>query len=78
VSLICLAPLLLAQAAPAAEECKANLPEKPAAAAPVVAAFYDQKADARAAMDAALADAAQAHRDLEDRRIMGSAVLLPF
>jgi thiol:disulfide interchange protein len=62
VSLLCLAPLLLAQAAPAAEECKANLPEKPVAAAAAAKPFYDQKADARAAMDAALADAAQSRR----------------
>ena len=59
MSLLCLAPLLLVQAAPAPEECKANLPEKPAAAAKP---FYDQRADARAAMDAALADAAQSGR----------------
>lgn len=62
MSLLCLAPLLLAQAAPAAEECKANLPERPAAAAAAAKPFYDQKADARAAMDAALADAAQSGR----------------
>lgn len=62
MSLLCLAPLLLAQAAPAAEECKANLPERPPAAAPAATTFYDQKADARAAMDAALADAAQSGR----------------
>ncbi len=62
MSLLCLAPLLLAQAAPAAEECKANFPDKPAAAAPAATTFYDQKADARAAMDAALADAAQGGR----------------
>lgn len=61
----CFAPLLLAQAmqaAPSAEECKANLPEKPPAAAPAATTFYDQKADASAAMAAALADAAQSGR----------------
>lgn len=62
MSLLCLAPLLLAQAAPAAEECKANLPEKPVAAAAAAKPFFDQKADAHAAMDAALADAAQSGR----------------
>lgn len=62
MSLACLAPLLLAQAAPAATECKASLPDKPAAAAKAAAGFYDQSADARAAMDAALADAARTGR----------------
>ncbi len=58
----CLAPLLLAQAAPVATECKAGLPEKPVVTAAVAPAFYDQKADARAAMDAALADGAATAR----------------
>ena len=62
MSLTCLAPLLLAQAAPAAAECKANLPDKPVAAAVAAMPFYDQKADARAAMDAALAEAALSGR----------------
>jgi thiol:disulfide interchange protein len=60
----CLAPLLLAQAAsgavPAAEECRASPTE--AATAPATVHFYDQQADARAAMGAALADAAQTGR----------------
>ena len=58
----CLAPLLLAQAAPAAAECKASLIDKPVATAAVAPVFYDQKADARAAMDAALTDAAATAR----------------
>lgn len=66
MSLLCLAPLLLGQAVtatgPAAEECKANLPDKPVATAAAAKPFYDQKADARAAMDAALAGAAQSGR----------------
>lgn len=66
MSLACLAPLLLAQAAPVDTECKANLPEKPAATATIVSkaapAYYDQKADARAAMDGALAEAVQSRR----------------
>lgn len=66
MSLACLAPLLLAQAAPAETECKADLPDTPlAVAAPVrsaAPAYFDQKADARAAMDAALADASQSGR----------------
>ena len=66
MSLLCLAQVLLAQAVtgtgPAAEECKANFPEKPVAAAAAAKPFYDQKADARAAMETALADAAQSGR----------------
>lgn len=59
MSLACLAPLLLVQAAPADTGCKASLPDKPAAAA-AAPSFYDPKADAPAAMAAALAKAAQA------------------
>lgn len=66
MSLTCLAAVLLVQAAPADTGCKANLPDKPdavAAVAPKAApAYFDQKADARAAMDAALVDAAQSGR----------------
>lgn len=62
MSLACLVPLLLVQAAPAAAECTASLPDKPAAAAAAAKPFYDQKADARAAMDAALANAAAISR----------------
>ena len=58
----CLAPLLLVQAAPAAEECKASLPDKPPAAAKATAGYFDKTADARAVMDGALADAAQTGR----------------
>lgn len=70
MSLNCLAPLLLAQAlgstGPADTGCKANLPDRPVATATVATkaapAYYEQKADARAAMDAALASAAQSGR----------------
>ena len=58
----CLAPLLLAQAAPAAVECKDQIPKKPAVSATVARKFFDKKADARAAMDAALTDAAATSR----------------
>lgn len=62
----CLAPLLLAQAAPATPSaetgCKASLPEQPPVAAKPASGFYDKSADARAAMDAALADAARSGR----------------
>lgn len=62
----CLAPLLLAQTASAdasAETgCKASLPEKPPVAAKPASGFYDKSADARAAMEAALADAARTGR----------------
>ena len=63
MSLGCLAAVLLVQAASADTGCKVSLPERPAAAAAKAApAFYDQKADAAAAMAAALADAAQSGR----------------
>jgi hypothetical protein len=62
VSLLCLAPLLLVQAAQAEAGCKADLPEKPAAAAKASTSFYDKSADARAAMDAALAEASKIGR----------------
>ena len=61
MSLACFAPLLLVQAAPADTGCKASLPEKPAAAA-AAPSFYDSKADARADVERALTDAAQAGR----------------
>ena len=61
MSLACFAPLLLVQAAPADTGCKASLPEKPAAAA-AAPSFYDPKADARADVERALTDAAQAGR----------------
>lgn len=62
MSLSCLAAVLLVQAASADTGCKASLPDRPAAAAKAAPAFYDQKADAAAAMAAALADAAQSRR----------------
>ncbi len=58
----CLAPLLLAQAVQAETGCKASLPEKPPAAAQIASGFYDKAADARSAMEAALADAARSGR----------------
>ena len=61
MSLACLAAVLLVQAAPTETGCKANLPDKPAAAAAALS-FYDPKADARAEMDAALTSAAQTNR----------------
>lgn len=59
---IWLAPLLLAQAAPAVEEPKASLPDRPAAAAKVTTAYYDKTADGGAAMAAALAEGAKSGR----------------
>ncbi|MFM6949813.1 MAG: thioredoxin family protein [Novosphingobium sp.] len=62
MSLICLAAVSLVQAASADTGCKVSLPDRTAAAAKAAPAFYDQKADAAAAMAAALADAAQSGR----------------
>ena len=66
MSLLCLAPLLLAQAATgtglAAEECKASLPDQPPVAATAAADHFDKTADARAALDGALADAVRTGR----------------
>ena len=54
--------LLLAQAGPDSAAGRAIQPDRPSAAAEVGSGYFNQAADAQAAMDAALADAARSGR----------------